>query len=174
MCSILQFPDENACLRSLLSERNYFDSLLFIFDGGRRYKVSTKVLGIHSVSDLLIPLGLGLFRSSPFWSYYLYPRCSNFNKGFDGLCGEVVKYTGAELQDESCHVFVSRSLRQIHLLYRSQGEYRLESRRLSCGIYSLLKSERHKDIIQISWDRLNELLTRPNPREKAGKSNHEH
>lgn len=174
MCSILQFPDENACLRSLLSERNYFDSLLFIFDGGRRYKVSTKVLGIHSVSDLLIPLGLGLFRSSPFWSYYLYPRCSNFNKGFDGLCGEVVKYTGAELQDESCHVFVSRSLRQIHLLYRSQGEYRLESRRLSCGIYSLLKSERHKDIIQISWDRLNELLTRPKPREKAGKSNHEH
>lgn len=174
MCSILQFPDENACLRSLLSERNYFDSLLFIFDGGRRYKVSTKVLGIHSVSDLLIPLGLGLFRSSPFWSYYLYPRCSNFNKGFDGLCGEVVKYTGAELQDESCHVFVSSSLRQIHLLYRSQGEYRLESRRLSCGIYSLLKSERHKDIIQISWDRLNELLTRPKPRKKAGKSNHEY
>ncbi len=72
MCNILQFPDDDARLRSLLSERNYFDSLLFIFDGGRRYKVSAKILGIHAVSDLLIPLGLGLFRSSPFWSYY---RC---------------------------------------------------------------------------------------------------
>ena len=74
MCSVLVFPSESEKLRSLLSESNHFDSVLFIFDGGRRYKVSASSLGIHSPQDLLLPLGLGLFRSSPFWSYYLYPQ----------------------------------------------------------------------------------------------------
>ena len=67
MCSVLVFSNESEKLRSLLSESNHFDSVLFIFDGGRRYKVSASSLGIHSPQDLLLPLGLGLFRSSPFW-----------------------------------------------------------------------------------------------------------
>ena len=166
MCSVLVFENESAKLRALLSESNHFDSILFLFDGSRRYKVSASSLGIDRPSDLLLPLGLGLFRSSPFWHYYLYPRCSNFNKGIDGLCGEVIKHTGDDLQEESCHIFVDRSLRQLHLLYRHQGEYRLESRRLSEGIYCLHKDERHKDIVPISWDRLNELLTQHKPRKK--------
>ena len=138
--------------------------------GCRRYKVSASSLGIIRPSDLLLPLGLGLFRSSPFWHYYLYPQCPNFNKGIDGLCGEVIKHTGADLQEESCHIFMDRSLHQLHLLYRYQGEYRLESRRLSTGIYSLRKDERHKDIVSISWDRLNELLTQHKPRKTINKS----
>jgi hypothetical protein len=34
----LYYPDRNEKLLSLLSERNSFDSVLFIFDGCRRYK----------------------------------------------------------------------------------------------------------------------------------------
>lgn len=71
MCSVLVFSSESEKLCSLLSESNHFDSVLFIFDGGRRYKVSASSLGIDSPQDLLLPLGLVLFRSSPFWSYYL-------------------------------------------------------------------------------------------------------
>lgn len=171
MCSVLVFENESVKLRALLSESNHFDSVLFIFDGGRRYKVSCSSLGITRPADLLLPLGLGLFRSSPFWRYYLYPRCSNFNKGIDGLCGEVISHTGAGVRDESCHVFIDRSLRQLRLLYRQGDEYRLESRRLSTGIYSLRKEERHKDVVPISWARLNELLTRHKPGKTVHKSN---
>lgn len=108
-----------------------------------------------------MPLGLGHFRSSPFWHYYLYPRCSNFGKGIDGLCGEVIRLTGEELQEESCHVFLDSSLHQVHLLYRYKGEYRMESRRLGSGLYRLKKEERTKAVVLISWSRLNEFLTVP-------------
>lgn len=47
MCSVLVFSSESDKLRSLLSESNHFDSVLFIFDGGRRYKVSASSLGIY-------------------------------------------------------------------------------------------------------------------------------
>lgn len=171
MCSILQFLNDDECLRALLSERNYFDSLLFIFDGGRRYKVSTKVLGIGSVSDLLVPLGLGLFRSSPFWKYYLYPSCSNFHKGIDGLCGEVIRHTGLEVQTESCHIFLSRCGSRLRLLYRLGDEYRLEERRLCSGRYPLHKEERHKEFIPITWSRMNELFTGRKSRKKERRKN---
>lgn len=170
MCTVLAFEDESTKLRALLSETNHFDSVLFIFDGSRRYKVSASSLGIHRPADLLLPLGLGLFRSSPFWHYYLHPCCPNFNKGIDGLCGEVIKHTGADLQDESCHIFLDRSLRQLCLLYRHQDEYHLDTRRLSTGIYRLQKEERHKDIVPISWSRLNELLTQQKSRKAINKS----
>jgi len=96
MCSVLVFNNESDKLRSLFSESNYFDSILFIFNDGRCYKVPVSNLGISTAEDLLLPLGLGLFRSSPFWHYYLYPCCSNFNKGIDGFCGEVLRYTGSK------------------------------------------------------------------------------
>ena len=105
MCSVLEFSSESDKLRTLFSESNHFDSVLFIFDGGRRYKVSSSSLGIHSPQDLLLPLGLGLFRSSPFWSYYLYPQGCNFHKGIDGLCGEVIRHTGSCVSEQSCHIF---------------------------------------------------------------------
>ena len=100
MCSVLEFSSESDKLRTLFSESNHFDSVLFIFDGGRRYKVSSSSLGIHSPQDLLLPLGLGLFRSSPFWSYYLYPQGCNFHKGIDGLCGEVIRHTGSCVSED--------------------------------------------------------------------------
>lgn len=109
MCSVLEFSSESDKLRTLFSESNHFDSVLFIFDGGRRYKVSSSSLGIHSPQDLLLPLGLGLFRSSPFWSYYLYPQGCNFHKGIDGLCGEVIRHTGSCVSEQSCHIFPDRS-----------------------------------------------------------------
>lgn len=166
MCSVLFFESESEKLRGLLSESNHFDSVLFIFDGGRRYKVPASSLGIRSPEDLLLPLGLGLFRSSPFWSYYLYPCCSNFNKGIDGLCGEVLRYTGSPLHEESCHVFVERSRRQLSLLYRTGGEYHLESRRLSTGLYRLHREEVSAGFLPIPWSRLNELLTVHKPSRK--------
>ena len=61
MCSVLEFSSESDKLRTLFSESNHFDSVLFIFDGGRRYKVSSSSLGIHSPQDLLLP-----FRPWPF------------------------------------------------------------------------------------------------------------
>ena len=109
MCSVLEFSSESDKLRTLFSESNHFDSVLFIFDGGRRYKVSSSSLGIHSPQDLLLPLGLSLFRSSPFWSYYLYPQGCNFHKGIDGLCGEVIRHTGSCVSEQSCHIFPDRS-----------------------------------------------------------------
>lgn len=159
MCSVLVFSSESDKLRSLLSESNHFDSVLFIFDGGRRYKVSASSLGIHSPQDLLLPLGLGLFRSSPFWSYYLYPNVRNFHKGIDGLCGEVIRHMGACVSEQSCHIFLDRSRRRLDILYRRDDEYRLECRRLNHGSFLLKKAERKRDFLQISWNRLNELLT---------------
>lgn len=159
MCSVLVFPSESDKLKSLLSERNHFDSVLFIFDGGRRYKLSCSTLGIHQVQDLLSPLGGGRFRSSPFWQYYLYPRCSHFSSSIDGLCGEVIRKSGSPLQPESCHIFIDRSLCQLKILYICDGEYIVEQRRLSSGTYQLTKSERAGEFIPISWSRLNELLT---------------
>ena len=122
MCSVLEFSSESDKLRTLFSESNHFDSVLFIFDGGRRYKVSSSSLGIHSPQDLLLPLGLGLFRSSPFWSYYLYPQGCNFHKGIDGLCGEVIRHTGSCVSEQSCHIFPDRSRSRLHILYRCDDE----------------------------------------------------
>ena len=110
-------------------------------------------------SVLLLPLGLGLFRSSPFWSYYLYPQGCNFHKGIDGLCGEVIRHTGSCVSEQSCHIFPDRSRSRLHILYRCDDEYRLECRRLNRGSFLLKKEERKKDFLQISWNRLNELLT---------------
>ena len=47
MCSVLEFSSESDKLRTLFSESNHFDSVLFIFDGGRRYKVSSSSLGMY-------------------------------------------------------------------------------------------------------------------------------
>ena len=145
MCSVLVFSSESDKLRSLFSESNHFDSVLFIFDGGRRYKVSAS--------------SLGLFRSSPFWSYYLYPQGCNFHKGIDGLCGEVIRHTSSCVSEQSCHIFLDRSRSRLHILYRCDDEYRLECRRLNRGSFLLKKDERKRDFLQISWNRLNELLT---------------
>lgn len=170
MCSVLVFNNESDKLRSLFSESNYFDSILFIFNDGRCYKVPVSNLGISTAEDLLLPLGLGLFRSSPFWHYYLYPCCSNFNKGIDGFCGEVLRYTGSPLQEESCHVFIERSRRQLSLLYRTGGEYHLKSRRLSTGLYHLRREEVSAGFLPIPWSHLNELLTVHKPSRKQARS----
>ena len=78
MCSVLEFSSESDKLRTLFSESNHFDSVLFIFDGGRRYKVSSSSLGIHSPQDLLLPLGLGLFRL--FFVFFFILKGWNFQK----------------------------------------------------------------------------------------------
>ena len=159
------FNNESDKLRNLFFESNHFVSLLFIFDSGR-HKVAVSSLAICSAEDLLLPLGLGPFRSSSFWYYYLYPCCSNFNKGIDGLCGEVLRYIGVPLQEESCHVFVERSHRQFFLLYRTGSEYHLESRRLNTGLYRLHREEVSSGFLPILWNRLNELLILHKPSRK--------
>lgn len=159
MCDVLYFSDESSKLKALLSECNTFDSVLFIFNGSRRYKLSASSLGLSGVSDLLIPLGSGLFRSSPFWKYYLYPCCSNFNRDISGLCGEVVSKSGLYVEPESCHIFVDRSRRQLKILYQRGEEYIVEHRALNAGLYQLEKSEVCCSFLPISWPRLNKLLT---------------
>ena len=114
---------------------------------------------LPALVSIPLPLGLGLFRSSPFWSYYLYPQGCNFHKGIDGLCGEVIRHTGSCVSEQSCHIFPDRSRSRLHILYRCDDEYRLECRRLNRGSFLLKKEERKKDFLQISWNRLNELLT---------------
>ncbi len=104
MCSVLEFSSESDKLRTLFSESNHFDFVLFIFDGGRRYKVSSSSLGSIPLRTYFSLLGFGLFRS-PFWSYYLYPQGCNFHKGIDGLCGEVIRHTGSCVSEQSCHIF---------------------------------------------------------------------
>lgn len=158
MCDILYFPDDNSKLKSLLAERNFFDSVLFIFEGSRRYRFSACSLGICDVSDLLAPLGTGLFRCSPLWKYYLYPCCTNFNRGIAGLCGEVLSKSGSYVAPDSCHIFVDRSRRQLKILYQRQGEYIVEHRLLDSGLYQLEKAERSCQCLLISWTRLNKLL----------------
>lgn len=157
MCSVLYFENESDKLRNLFSESNHFDSILFIFDGCRRYEVSASCLGITSPQEFLLPLGLDLFRSSPFWSYYLYPRCLNFHKGIDGFCGDIIRLSGFPLQEQSCHVFLDRSRKNLRILYLYGGELRLECRRLSQGCYLLEKGERVEEFVPISWNRLNRL-----------------
>ena len=161
MCDVLLFPDESSKLKSLLSESNPFDSLLFIFSGSRRYKLSASSLGVQSPCDLLLPLGSGLFRSSPFWKYYFYPCCRNFNNEIHGLCGEVLSQSGSYMEAQSCHIFVDRSRRQLKILYRRGEEYIVEHRALSTGVYQLKKSETCCSYLSISWDRVNKLLTVP-------------
>ncbi len=158
-CSVLQFPDENSKLKSLLSESHVFDSVIFIFEGCRRYKFEKSILGITSVSDLLSPLGSGLFRNSPLWSYYLYPCCSNFGKDIDGLCGEVIRLQGGPVLPRSCHMFVHRSKRQVKILYFRDGSPVVEHRRLNGELYSLRKGELKMPFLPIPWGRFNEILT---------------
>ncbi|MCS2613304.1 IS66 family insertion sequence element accessory protein TnpB [Bacteroides fragilis] len=63
------------------------------------------------------------------------------------------------MSEQSCHIFPDRSRSRLHILYRCDDEYRLECRRLNRGSFLLKKEERKKDFLQISWNRLNELLT---------------
>ena len=51
MCSVLEFSSESDKLRTLFSESNHFDSVLFIFDGGRRYKVSLENSNTEHIMD---------------------------------------------------------------------------------------------------------------------------
>ncbi len=158
MCSVLEFSSESDKLRTLFSESNHFDSVLFIFDGGRRYKVSSSSLGIHSPQDLLLPLGLGLFRSSPFWSYYLYPQGCNFHKGIDGLCGEVIRHTGSCVSEQSCHQFfptapVAGCISFIGATTNTVGMPSSESR-----FFPLEKGGTEEGFSSNFWNRLNERL----------------
>ena len=121
--------------------------------------VDSSSLGIHSPQDLLLPLGLGLFRNSPFWSYYLYPQGCNFHKGIDGLCGEVIRHTGSCVSEQSCHIFPDRSRSRLHILYQVRRRIPSGMPSSESRFFPLEKEERKKDFLQISWNRLNELLT---------------
>jgi hypothetical protein len=107
-CNVLYYPDSNAKLLALLSERHNFDSVLFIFDGSRRYKFQKADLGIRSASDLLMGNRGLLSLLNPTWSYYLYLLDERHTYSIDSLCGKVLCcYVHLPLPDE-CHVFVDR------------------------------------------------------------------
>ena len=74
MCSVLEFSSESDKLRTLFSESNHFDSVLFIFDGGRRYKVSSSRRGIPPPGPPLPLLGGGVSLRSLLGFFPFPPR----------------------------------------------------------------------------------------------------
>lgn len=159
MFSILQFENTETKLKSLLSESNHFDSLLFIFDGWRRYKMKACELGIKHPSDLLLPHKGFLSALSPHWSYYLYGSIRSFNLCADGLSGVVRRLRGEFPSHNEVHVFVSRDKTQIKMLYLDNGDYVILHRKQTNGLYRISEKEQKIPIRKISWCKLNHLLT---------------
>ena len=164
MCSVLLFKDSNIKLKSMLSEIHYFDSVIFVFNGSRRYKFETRELGISSPRELLSPLGYGGLRVRPSCHYYVFPSSSNYKNGIDGLCGEVHRLTGKEIEKGCRYIFMDVTHRKLKILYMYKEEYRLEERHLTDGLYELKKGEKNKKIVEMSWTRFNEFLRVHKPR----------
>ncbi len=158
-CSVLYYPDRNEKLLSLLSESKNFDSVLFIFDGGRRYKFSKSDLGIRLPSDLLVRNRGILSLLNPEWSYYLYLLDERHTYSIDSMCGKVLRHYGRLPREGECHVFVSRDKHHLTLLYKLSGEYTSIHRQLRQGVFRLKKKELADGFRPSHWAEINRLLS---------------
>lgn len=159
-CNVLYYPDLNAKLLALLSEVRNFDSVLFIFDGSRRYKFHKNDLGIHSPADLLIRNQGLLSLLNPRWSYYLYFLPERHTYSIDSLCGKVLRYHGQLPSAGECHVFIDRHKHHLTLLYDHCGEYISIHRQLRRGRFLLKKEEIPTGFRPSSWSEINRLLSK--------------
>ena len=157
--SVLFFSDRNEKLLSLLSERNSFDSVLFIFDGCRRYKFEKEDLGIRSPADLLIRNRGVLSLLNPEWSYYLYMLPERSTYSIDSLCGKVKRCWGFYPKEGECHVFVRKNKHSLTLLYSLSGEYISIHRQLRQGVLRLKKEEIAGGYRTSDWQEINRLLS---------------
>lgn len=158
-CSVLYYEDKNEKLLSLLSEPNNFDSVIFVFDGCRRYKFLKEDLGIRSPSDLLIRNRGLISLLNPLWSYHLYWLQDRHTYSLDSLCGKVLNRQGRLPLEDECHVFVDKSKHHITLLYSLSGEYTSIHRQLRQGVFRL-KREGFTDGYRPShWQEISCLLS---------------
>ena len=157
-CSVLYYPDKNEKLLSLLSESNPFDSVLFIFDGCRRYKFGKAELGIRSPSDLLIRNHGVLSLLNPLWDYHLYLLSERYTYSIDSLWGKVHRLRGTPPSDKECHVFIDKSKHRMALVYSLDGELTVVHRQMRQGVFSLRKKEIPQGYKASSWDEINRLL----------------
>ncbi|MDL2255122.1 hypothetical protein LJC38_00875, partial [Parabacteroides sp. OttesenSCG-928-K15] len=149
----------NEKLLSLLSEQNNFDSVLFIFDGSRRYKFSKEDLGIGCPSDLLIRNRGVLSLLNPLWEYYLYPLQERYTYSIDSLCGKVLAHHGHLPQNNECHVFIDKNKHQMALLYSLNGEYISIHRRIRQGVFCLKRKEFTSGYRPSHWAEICRLLS---------------
>lgn len=151
--------DSNEKLLDLLSERNNFDSVLFIFDGSRRYKFSKEDLGIRCPSDLLLRNRGILSLLNPQWDYYLYLLDERHTYSIDSLCGKVSRHYGRLPVEGECHVFVSKNKHHLTLLYKLSGEYISIQRQIRQGVFRLKKGSVGESFRPSSWAEINRLLS---------------
>ncbi len=166
MCTVLTFPSESEKLKSLFLEPNNFDSIIFCFDGSRRYKIRKTYLGISKAQDLFLFSGSPLSGLSPHWNYFLYTKSSRLNCSMDNLCGKVRNIRGEFPSANECHVFINRSRKELKILYYVQGELSVLHKKLRQGTYKLEKEELQASFFSISWSRLNQLALSPKPARK--------
>jgi hypothetical protein len=143
----------------MLSECNNFDSVLFIFDGGRRYRFSKEDLGIRSVGDLLIRNRGILSLLNPLWHYYLYWLDERHTYSIDSLCSKVLRHYGRLPCEGECHVFVSRNKHHLTLLYKLSGEYISLQRQLRQGVFPVKKETLTGGFRPSDWPEINRLLS---------------
>lgn len=167
MCTVLTFLSESEKLQSLFSESNNFASVIFCFDGFRRYKIEKSYLGVSKVQDLFLFSGTPLSGLSPHWNYFLYPQSSRLNCSMDSLCGKVRSIRGEFPSANECHVFINRSRKELKILYYIQGELSVLHKKLTQGTYKLKKEELQASFFSISWSRLNQLVLCPKPARKG-------
>ena len=166
-CSVLYYPDKNEKLLSLLSERNNFDSVLFIFDGFRRYKFSKEDLGIRSPCDLLVRNCGVLSLLNPSWSYYLYPLSERYTYSIDSLCGKVLRHHGCLPGNNQCHVFIDKKKHHIALLYSLSGEYISIHRQLRQGVLRIKTEEFRTGYRPSHWQEICRLLSEKKETKKS-------
>jgi hypothetical protein len=160
------YRDKNEKLLDLLSEGNNFDSVLFIFDGGRRYKFSKEDLGIRSPGDLLVRNRGVLSLLNPLWNYYLYLLDERHTYSIDSLCGKVLRCYGRLPSEEECHVFVSKNKHHLTLLYKLSGEYLSIQRQLRQGTFPVKKETITEGFRASDWPEINRLLSEEKKRKK--------
>jgi hypothetical protein len=168
MCNVLVYPDSNAKLKALLSEGNRFDSVLFIFDGCRRYKFEKAELGIERASDLLIRNRGLLSLLHPSWTYYVYFLDERQTYSLHSLCGKVHRLRGKPLEEDECHVFIDRSKHHCTLLYLLEGEPVSIHRQVGQGVFRIKREQGASSYRQSSWGEINLLLSEVKPTGNMG------
>jgi hypothetical protein len=165
-CSVLYYRDKNEKLLDLLSEGNNFGSVMFIFDGGHRYKFSKEDLGIRSPGDLLIRNRGILSLLNPQWNYYLYLSEERYTYSIDSLCGKVLRHYGRLPSEGECHVFVSKNKHHLTLLCKLSGEYISIQRQLRQGVFVVKKGTATEAFRSGDWPEINRLLSEEKRRKK--------
>lgn len=79
--------------------------------------------------------------------YYLYRGPADMRKGFDGLCGLVVKCLKMDPTDGSVYIFANRRRDRLKLLHWQQGGFTLYYKRLESGTFALPPAKGSKTML---------------------------